>query len=189
MICYPGSEIPDWFNFRSMGAFINVELPPDCFNKKFMGFALCIVAAPCPDHQDDSEVVCIVWDCRLKSKGEHLHVRSGSFCTSHYRHGVYIGSNHVFVGSCFPIFLFELLCYENEVSFQFYIYGKHSNDKLMYDRNNRLVLPPRELECFQYYKVEKCGVHLMFGQHLEEDNGSSSSQIGEDEHVVFGKRP
>ncbi|TXG73374.1 hypothetical protein EZV62_001953 [Acer yangbiense] len=166
-LCYPGSEIPNWFNFQKTGALINVELQPDCFNQNFMGFALCIVAAPGPKHQDDSKVMCIVWDCRLKSKDEHLHVRSGSFRTRK-SDGEYIGSNHVLTGSCFPIFPCELLCYENEVSFQFYIYGRKSNDE-----------PPPTTS----------NGRLIGEDENEEDDGSSSSQMGEDEHVVFGKRP
>ncbi|KAK0582670.1 hypothetical protein LWI29_028353 [Acer saccharum] len=50
-LCYPGNEIPKWFNFRSMGSFINVELPPNWYNHNFIGFgfALCIAATPLLD--------------------------------------------------------------------------------------------------------------------------------------------
>ncbi|TXG68941.1 hypothetical protein EZV62_003876 [Acer yangbiense] len=95
-ICYPGSEIPEWFKFRSNESFINVELPPDWFDYNYAGFVLSVVVAPCLDHQDD----------------------------------------------------------------EFYI--RH--------------------DMKQQYKVEKCGVHLIFAQHREEVNGSS--RIREDEDVL-----
>ncbi|TXG68932.1 hypothetical protein EZV62_003867 [Acer yangbiense] len=158
-IRYPGSEIPKWFNFRSIGSFINVELPLDWFDYNYVGFVLSTVVAPCPDHQDGlEEYWCIRWNCNLKSKDGDPCVKTGTFdvdeiCNPDIR------SNHVFVDSCVDISRSELLCYDNEITFQFYI--------------------PHDMK---QHKVEKCGVHLMFAQRREEVDGSS--RIGEDEDVL-----
>ncbi|PRQ22006.1 putative leucine-rich repeat domain, L domain-containing protein [Rosa chinensis] len=39
----PGNEIPEWYNHRSVGSSITVELHPSWFSNKFMGFAWCVV--------------------------------------------------------------------------------------------------------------------------------------------------
>ncbi|XP_021799923.1 disease resistance protein RPP4-like [Prunus avium] len=43
-ICYPGNEIPNWFNHKSEGCSIKIELPRDWFCSDFLGFALSLVA-------------------------------------------------------------------------------------------------------------------------------------------------
>ncbi|CAL8997435.1 unnamed protein product [Prunus brigantina] len=46
----PGNEIPEWFNHKSVGSSITVELRPGWFTDKWMGFALCAVfGQPRPD--------------------------------------------------------------------------------------------------------------------------------------------
>ena len=42
-VCYPGSEIPEWLSFQSMGSSVTLELTPGWFNKNFFGFALCAI--------------------------------------------------------------------------------------------------------------------------------------------------
>ncbi|PRQ22425.1 putative leucine-rich repeat domain, L domain-containing protein [Rosa chinensis] len=39
----PGNEIPEWYNHRSVGSSITVELHPGCFRNNWMGFATCVV--------------------------------------------------------------------------------------------------------------------------------------------------
>ncbi|TXG70965.1 hypothetical protein EZV62_005900 [Acer yangbiense] len=151
---YPGSEIPKLFEFRSMRSFINVELPPNWFNNNFLGFAICVVVsdhlidfeAKCSDDSSDDESH-MRWKCYFKSKDGHQFVWDNV--------GTSIYSNHVFVKSpILPFSLRELLCYENEVSFEFHL-----------DSSS--------------LKIEKCGVHLMFGE-----KAAGSSWVGEDEDVL-----
>ncbi|TXG70980.1 hypothetical protein EZV62_005915 [Acer yangbiense] len=150
-LCYPGSEIPKWFDFRSMGSFINVELPPNWFSNNFLGFAFCVVTS---DHPIDFEAKCsdysiISWKCNFKSKDGHRCVWDKPWGST------LVYSNHVFLKSPFlPFSLPELLCYENEVSFEFHIDSS-------------------------FLKIEKCGVHLMFGEEVD-----GSSWVGEDEDVL-----
>ncbi|XP_044509967.1 disease resistance-like protein DSC1 [Mangifera indica] len=44
-LCLPGSKIPDWFSYQSSGSSITIVLPQHWCNKKFIGFALCVVIA------------------------------------------------------------------------------------------------------------------------------------------------
>lgn len=44
-VCYPGDEIPKWFNYKSKGPSMTIKLPPDWLNNKFHGFATCFTAA------------------------------------------------------------------------------------------------------------------------------------------------
>ncbi|KAL5845956.1 hypothetical protein ACOSQ3_009480 [Xanthoceras sorbifolium] len=138
-VCYSGHEIPEWFNFRSMGSLINVELPKHCLNHKFIGFVMCVVvAAPFLDHQVEFYARSLHWECNFKSKDGHPCIRSGSFRYIFDRFK-FIGSHHVFMASHCKISPYELLRYKNEISFQFYC-----DDSI------------------EGYTVEKCGVHLIF---------------------------
>ncbi|XP_062022554.1 TMV resistance protein N-like isoform X2 [Rosa rugosa] len=40
---FPGNEIPEWYNHRSVGSSITVELHPGWFSNKWMGFACCVL--------------------------------------------------------------------------------------------------------------------------------------------------
>ncbi|KAL5843535.1 hypothetical protein ACOSQ4_009493 [Xanthoceras sorbifolium] len=43
-LCFPGSDIPDWFSYQSIGSSVNIQLPLDsCGNCKLVGFALSVV--------------------------------------------------------------------------------------------------------------------------------------------------
>ncbi|KAL6329283.1 hypothetical protein AAG906_015487 [Vitis piasezkii] len=39
----PGSSIPEWFTHQTVGRSITVEMPPDCYNTKPIGLAVCVV--------------------------------------------------------------------------------------------------------------------------------------------------
>ncbi|XP_044510153.1 disease resistance-like protein DSC1 [Mangifera indica] len=44
-LCLLGSKIPDRFSYQSSGSSIAIVLPQHWCNKKFIGFALCVVVA------------------------------------------------------------------------------------------------------------------------------------------------
>ncbi|TXG70991.1 hypothetical protein EZV62_005926 [Acer yangbiense] len=130
---YPGSEIPRCFDFRSVGSFINVKLPPNWFNNNFLGFAVCAVLSNHPKCSKGHGW--IRWKINLKSKDGHDQCVRGE-----PRVRPLVHSNHVFVASrTLPFSLQKLLCYENEISFEFHL-----------DSSS--------------LKIKKCGVHLMFGE-------------------------
>ncbi|KAI9185676.1 hypothetical protein LWI28_009558 [Acer negundo] len=104
------------------------------------------------DHLIDVEVECSVIRWKCNFKSKDGHPCIRSGLSDQR----FAYSNHVLVE--FPIlpFSFHELCSENEVSFEFYLSSSS-------------------------HEIEKCGVHLIFGQHLEEVDGSS--WVGEDEDV------
>ncbi|KAL5776095.1 hypothetical protein ACOSP7_009021 [Xanthoceras sorbifolium] len=167
-ICYPESEIPKWFTFQSRGSFIDVKLPLNWFNNNILSFALCVVVA-IPDHQCDhhgdyyGKYANVVYECNVKSKEGHGRVESNAFGSLYSSFGKpyslfrvpypgphCIRSNHVIIG--FGYHFFRNLC-DNQFSFRFYVQDE-----------NELNI--------EYCKVEKCGVHLMFGQDLEKSDES-----------------
>ncbi|KAM5549965.1 TMV resistance protein N-like [Rosa sericea] len=72
----PGNEIPEWYNHRSVGSSITVELHPGWFSNKWMGFACCVVFTllkPPPP--------LVYWyiDCELSANGKSSHHGSTVF--------------------------------------------------------------------------------------------------------------
>ncbi|KAJ4723822.1 Disease resistance protein (TIR-NBS-LRR class) [Melia azedarach] len=59
-IIYPGNEIPEWFEFRSMESFISFELPHSWFNNKYIRITYCAVVACEEEHYGTDDLVCIV---------------------------------------------------------------------------------------------------------------------------------
>nr|GMD66573.1 TMV resistance protein N-like [Ipomoea batatas] len=43
-ICFPGTNIPEWFTYKNWGPSILVNLPQNWYNNKFLGFELCVVS-------------------------------------------------------------------------------------------------------------------------------------------------
>ena len=45
--CVPGSEIPEWFNYKSLGSSITIQLPSEWYNsrKNFPGFIVSTVVS------------------------------------------------------------------------------------------------------------------------------------------------
>ncbi|KAL5778602.1 hypothetical protein ACOSQ2_009339 [Xanthoceras sorbifolium] len=165
VICFPGSEVPEQFNFQNLGSFVTVELPPDWLNNNFVGFALCAVVA-FRDHEDSGLFLDINFECELKSEDGQCHVAHGTLGDwnifrsrgQHYK----IGSDHVYMGFDSTNYLDDIdeLCYE--VSFQFYLEGQFG----------------KRIECC---KVKECGVRLMYAQDIGEPSGSFNSDDNEDE--------
>ena len=42
-MCYPGNEIPKWFDYQSEGSSYTIALTPQWHNANFLGFAFCLV--------------------------------------------------------------------------------------------------------------------------------------------------
>ncbi|TXG60286.1 hypothetical protein EZV62_014859 [Acer yangbiense] len=184
---YPGSEIPEWFSYQSNGSFIDVELPPPWLDYNFLWFALCIVVAnqdldyQC-DHDRDNDYRSskVNYECHIKSKdGDRLvgtiKLRGypNSMFTEHHFTPDHIRSNHVIIGSGYHIS--RDLC-DNQLSFRFYVkvepeYGFTSRNLM--DEND-LYVDENELN------IEECGVHFMFGQHLE---SSDESEEEDESHL------
>ncbi|TXG59571.1 hypothetical protein EZV62_014144 [Acer yangbiense] len=161
-ICFPGSEVPKGFSFRSLGSFITVKLPPCWLNDNFVGFGLCAVVE-FRDHEDNGAFLDINFECKMKSEDGQLDVSYRTFShfnTRRSRRQCYkIGSDHVYMGfASNTIYLDDIddeLCYD-EAFFQFYLEGPLG----------------KPIECC---KVKKCGVRLMYAQDIGKPSGSFNS--------------
>ncbi|XP_052878053.1 disease resistance protein RPV1-like [Gossypium arboreum] len=71
LTCVPGSEIPEWFDFKSLGSSINIQLPSEWWSNNFV--ASVVVSFP------DSSFIDIGCECHLKSCNGDNHVLSCSF--------------------------------------------------------------------------------------------------------------
>ncbi|GMN55357.1 hypothetical protein TIFTF001_024476 [Ficus carica] len=43
IVCYPGNEIPKWFDYQSEGSSYTIALTPQWHNANFLGFTFCLV--------------------------------------------------------------------------------------------------------------------------------------------------
>ncbi|KAK5786736.1 hypothetical protein PVK06_041379 [Gossypium arboreum] len=75
LTCVPGSEIPEWFDFKSLGSSINIQLPSEWWSNNFV--ASVVVSFPDSSFIDTNfDIGC---ECRLKSCNGDNHVLSCSF--------------------------------------------------------------------------------------------------------------
>ncbi|KAJ4846104.1 hypothetical protein Tsubulata_015354, partial [Turnera subulata] len=52
----PGSEIPEFFRYRSTGSCFTAHLPPNWYNSKFLGFAMCAVISFNTNHSEENGI-------------------------------------------------------------------------------------------------------------------------------------
>ncbi|KAK1551169.1 hypothetical protein Q3G72_031339 [Acer saccharum] len=93
LICCPGSEIPNWFEFQSTGSFITMELSPGWFNNK------------------------------LQSEDGRQHVIDGTLWGWPLNGPESIGSDHLFLGCDYQMYPHDIgvSCYTNVISLHFHL--------------------------------------------------------------------
>ncbi|MFQ6666171.1 hypothetical protein Gotur_032634 [Gossypium turneri] len=143
--CVPGSEIPEWFDFKSLGSSMNIQLPSEwCSNNSWINFPSFISSAVVsfPDSSYTGGGFGIGCECHLKScdGDNHCFSRSSSFSFGSRL------SDHVFLlYGGFEVREFVKSEASNNriynvASFHFYIEGWVSS------------------QC----EVKQCGIHLLF---------------------------
>ncbi|KAJ4723817.1 putative disease resistance protein (TIR-NBS-LRR class) [Melia azedarach] len=159
---YPGNEIPEWFEFRSMGSFISFELPHGWFNNKYVGIAHCAVVAYEEEHYLTDHLFALSCETKVKTKDGQWHKISDTggygWRIKHSR------ANHVILGTQLLTGSFAEFHYSNEVLIQFH---GHFGNK----------------DCSGL--VKKCGVHLLysdFGKSMKDRSRSLSSTDEEEPH-------
>ncbi|KAG4177036.1 hypothetical protein ERO13_A11G282539v2 [Gossypium hirsutum] len=149
--CVPGSEIPEWFDFKSLGSSINIQLPSEWWINFPSFVASVVVSFPERYNGRNFGIRC---ECHLKSYNGDSHDLTCSF--SLWGVGVLnhedrmFGWDHMFLlYDDFKVWEFvesqaSNKCIYNEASFKFY--PLHYGSKL---RNSSL-------------EIKQCGVHLLF---------------------------
>ncbi|GMN43213.1 hypothetical protein TIFTF001_012413 [Ficus carica] len=146
-ICYPGNEIPEWYNYQASGSSINVVLPPNWLDSNFLGFTLCLVAA-FDEHNCCVYDLCFECEIHLKTDTYESHksnyvlrANDGSVI---YKKTTIVNSDHVFF-MYEPRILKACKAVEGtitEVSFHFF--------------------PP------YFSEVKRCGIRLLYRQEADE---------------------
>ncbi|KAH9648939.1 ADP-ribosyl cyclase/cyclic ADP-ribose hydrolase [Citrus sinensis] len=157
-VSYPGSEIPEWFSYQSMGSSVTLELPPGWFNNNFVGFALCAIV---PDHHGITRGFNV--RCILKTKDD-VAVCS-LYVWNHLGVNPSIESDHVLLGYDFSLSSDSLGGSNNEFCIQFNI--QHY-----------------EGPGIEGFDVKKCGAHLIYAQ----DPSKRLRSEVEDYQVLHPKR-
>lgn len=156
-LCFPGSEVPEWFSFRCTGSSITGELPTGWNNSSFVGFGLCAVTEI--EHHGlryayDLYIEC---ECNLKSRDGEWHSFHGmlTYQPFHKTKLYHIESDHLCIGCDHLMYPRNIgdFCHDTEVTFKFCIMSAQ-----------------RRLDCC---RVKSCGVRLMYA----EDHGQSSGSF------------
>ncbi|KAH9782316.1 ADP-ribosyl cyclase/cyclic ADP-ribose hydrolase [Citrus sinensis] len=139
-IVLPGSEIPKWFKFQSVGSFITWEMPPDFFyNSRVQGIVFSAILAFSDRHVDYGRW--FSFSCELK-------VKTTKDCDLHdtrlFQSRVnYVESDHLHFG-------YYLFCEED---FNGFWKCNCIPEAVQFN-----VFPPLECQCCG---VKKCGIHLL----------------------------
>ncbi|KAL9411646.1 hypothetical protein AB3S75_045282 [Citrus x aurantiifolia] len=162
-IWYPGSEIPEWFSFQSMGSSVTLELPPGWFNNNFVGFALCAIF---PEFRGDTRNLLVDSEFKLKTKDGDWHVATYLLSVWNEDFGVNssLESDHVLLGYDFSMDL-DGLGGSDKACIQFYI-GNYLDKRT------------------EGFDMKKCGAHLIYAQ----DPSKRLRSKVEDDQVLQPKR-
>ncbi|XP_044488865.1 disease resistance protein RPV1-like [Mangifera indica] len=142
-ICYPGSEIPDWFTLKSENGYI--ELPSDWLNDDLIGFAFCAVAS----FQDYEDPEALQIRCFLVV--DEQIVSTGCLFNDYGQEVIDTDDvtelDHVFLGYDYNIMALELptISSDNKGYVEFFVeHGSKKNEKKT--------------------KLKKCGVRLLYAK-------------------------
>ncbi|KAK0597838.1 hypothetical protein LWI29_029085 [Acer saccharum] len=163
--CCPGNEIPEWFNHQRRGSRVVINLPQHWCCTKFLGFALCVVAA-----FEDCEYFNFCFNCKcyfLTKDGEvHEIVCDFEVIKIDGRLG-FMESDHVF------------LLYDYGLSAVFQRDDEEHNLSIYSSCREALFEfshLDEDLQPIPNCKIKKCGVHLLY---LEEE----TTQISGDDSL------
>nr|KJB45659.1 hypothetical protein B456_007G318700 [Gossypium raimondii] len=142
--CVPGSEIPEWFDFKSLGSSMNIQLPSEwCSNNSWINFPSFVASAVVsfPDSYTGGEFG-ITCECHLKSRNRDDRCFS---CYSYFSFGSRL-SDHVF------------LVYDG-FKVREMVKSKASNNRIYIEATCNFYL--EGLDSSQC-EVKQCGVHRLF---------------------------
>ncbi|XP_044475748.1 disease resistance protein RPV1-like [Mangifera indica] len=164
VMCFPGSDIPEWFNIQSSGS--SIKLPQGLFNKKFLGLVFCVIVEV-EDNYNLDNFLNVVYE--LQVKGVDVYITCDKKLLS--LGPMYIKSDHVLLGyNCNSLDneLFELPC-DKEAIISF-------NPK-----NNLEKFGVGDIMESRVKNIKKCGVRLLFTEEFEEPMKRSRCSIFDEE--------
>ncbi|XP_031255659.1 disease resistance-like protein DSC1 [Pistacia vera] len=166
-ICYPGSEIPEWFSFKSSEHYI--EFPAGWLNDNLVGFALCAVAS-LRDYEEAEALrvgFALVVNEKIVSSG-YLFEYDGQKV---------IESDHVFIGYDYNIMSLELLTLSLNSKGYIEFFVEHSSKNSKNDMSDDTPSVMFKIEDYHEFlvvygsknskipgKVKKCGVSLLYAK-------------------------
>ncbi|KAK8589082.1 hypothetical protein V6N12_023488 [Hibiscus sabdariffa] len=163
MACVTGSEIPEWFDFKSIGSSINIQLPLEWCNNSsrgnFPGFVVSSVIS-FQDYSDNMEIR-IRCECHLKSYNTDcldLCCFAGIWRWGKRHENRLFGSDHLF-----------LLC--DEYKIRRFVETQATNDCVYNEASFKFDAEVyRGYPCtysfkpVSLWKVKQCGVHPLFAE-------------------------
>ncbi|KAL5845582.1 hypothetical protein ACOSQ3_009106 [Xanthoceras sorbifolium] len=158
--CFPGNEIPEWFNHQNWGSRVKIDLPLHWCSTKFLGFALCIVAA-----FDDCKYSNFFFNCKcyFLTKDGELHEID---CDIEYRgfNGTrgFLESDHMFLLYAHGLYA-VVQRDDGEHNLSIYSSCQEALFEFSIVDINRQPIP----NC----KIKECGVHLLY---VEEESTPKS---------------
>ncbi|XP_044475437.1 disease resistance-like protein DSC1 [Mangifera indica] len=156
-ICYPGSDIPEWFNIQSSGSVI--KLPQGSFNEKVLGLAFCFIVEV-EDNCDECNFFGVGSTLRLsrpdvdRMSSEQTYLLTKCIKSDH----VLVIYDHI-IWEIFGTEDFKFAC-DTEAVISF-----HPLDSLEFTETNWIK------------NIKKCGVCLLFTEELEETMKRSGYSI------------
>ncbi|PRQ57591.1 putative transcription factor WRKY family [Rosa chinensis] len=186
-VSFPGSEIPQWFTHQCRGSSVTAKLPPNWFDKKFLGFTICaftnkpqeivssIISSPFPYFKLTARCFCTF-------KGDHCEYRFSFYLFDIHsvdfgrpwvesNHRCWLESNHMLVG--YVPWSESGMIKREEVNERRYTEAKFEI-QLHYESSKRSD------QC-----IEKCGVRFVFDDN-EEDSGESMVEVDNSERSFQG---
>ena len=144
-----GSEIPEWFRHQSIGDEVSIQEPNSILCNEWMGIAVCIVFCNLPRHQIHKNVFLCCW---LMANGKKI---SSAPCIGKIKHMnvMQLDSNHIWL-------IYLLPQYYNE---------EDVKPVWECDANGLSQIGVR-IESRRGFKVQKCGLQLVYKKDIEDLN-------------------
>ena len=131
-MCFPGDEIPEWFNFQCEGSLINMNLDEGWCNDNFKGFALCVVfSRKARSYYEEADLIC---EMCFKTEDGEPHTKT-QWCIK----------RHMGADKCHVVLRFSIDVDYNDVSS-----AVHVSFEFQSERN------------VENYDVKRCGIRMLY---------------------------
>ncbi|KAJ0087306.1 hypothetical protein Patl1_07757 [Pistacia atlantica] len=149
-MCFPGSEIPDWFNIQSRRS--SIKLPRGSFNhKKFLGFVFCVIVEVKDFDCLDKCFLNVKYELRVKCLDEYMTFDKKLLSVGRTN----IKSDHVLLGY-------------NCNTCEIYEFSGDTEAIIIFEPENIMENGVKNKKKHGVKKIKKSGVRLLFSQEFEE---------------------